>query len=459
MAGTRTTWCRRWWCTGSWPVDHDGEVIRGRWFGRRRRFFSVLAGAPTWRLLAWLLVGATALLAAASTALRPPAASKAGARANATERGRTNARGTEADGPAGREDGGRTKPARNAFRSGAYAMHTLVGRYKRDMDERTMDRDERARRPTQRFGSCAVVGNSGRLLEHAHGAAIDQHDAVFRLNNAPAGGPWLSHVGNKTTVAVLNGHKLHHCANDTVFLHAYHLQNGEAGVFARPATTATTTRPSRLPTLRYGSFAQRQLMEAAPATGSELPPGTAPACERCFTYGATVSVFASAWEPYHFDDFAKCRLYAHNRATRDRVGQRYGNAPPGPLHGTLMKADRDLMRLADGIVARAFVDAARKAGRTARRALKLSHSTGLLAVLLSLGICNSVSLFGFDRRGGSANSSDVKQHHYYEAFTPHEYADHEFDVERDWFADLADGATAEASWLAERFPVPPVRLV
>ncbi|KAF8688004.1 hypothetical protein HU200_042490 [Digitaria exilis] len=40
------------------------------------------------------------------------------------------------------------------------------------------------RRP---YASCAVVGNSGILLAREHGALIDGHDLVVRLNNAPAG--------------------------------------------------------------------------------------------------------------------------------------------------------------------------------------------------------------------------------------------------------------------------------
>jgi hypothetical protein len=36
--------------------------------------------------------------------------------------------------------------------------------------------------PPLHFNTCAVVGNSGSLKRAAHGAAIDLHDAVLRLN-------------------------------------------------------------------------------------------------------------------------------------------------------------------------------------------------------------------------------------------------------------------------------------
>lgn len=54
------------------------------------------------------------------------------------------------------------------------------------------------------WGSCALVGSSGSLRSGpAHGAAIDSHDVVVRLNQAPTWGytPW---VGSKTSYRVLN---------------------------------------------------------------------------------------------------------------------------------------------------------------------------------------------------------------------------------------------------------------
>lgn len=359
------------------------------------------------------------------------------------------------------------------MQSGVYVLHTLLARYKRDLDEVTAERDKLALRTPSKFHTCAVVGNSGALLEHEFGVDVDKHDAVLRLNNAPAGGQWSKHVGSKTTVAVLNGHKLHHCANDTVFMAARRIGNGEAGNFVtKDSTAASTSGKVAGMTMRYNSLigdrqtrrrrelrAQRQQQHDE---GDVLPPGVPAACERCYaTYGTATSIFASVWEPYHFDDFNKCRLHALQRSNLEKMQQKYNptkGAPPAPVHGTLMRANRDLMKFADDLVERAFVDAARREGRVPSRKFKLSHSTGLLAVLFAVGICESVSLYGFDRRGGAANASQSKQHHYFETFTPHEYADHEFDIERDWFADLANGAKREAAWLAERYELPDVKL-
>lgn len=54
-----------------------------------------------------------------------------------------------------------------------------------------------------RRASCAVVGSSDILRIDPRGVEIDQHDMVFRLNNAPTAG-WESAVGSKTSLRVVN---------------------------------------------------------------------------------------------------------------------------------------------------------------------------------------------------------------------------------------------------------------
>ncbi|CAN6228758.1 unnamed protein product [Urochloa humidicola] len=85
-------------------------------------------------------------------------------------------------------------------------MAELVDLIKRPIDDR------HASRP---YASCAVVGNSGVLLAREHGALIDAHDLVIRLNNAPAGeeGSKLArHVGARTGLAFLNSNVMSRCA-------------------------------------------------------------------------------------------------------------------------------------------------------------------------------------------------------------------------------------------------------
>lgn len=92
-------------------------------------------------------------------------------------------------------------------------MAELVDLIKRPLDRwhygaGASDSDD-GRRP---YASCAVVGNSGILLAREHGALIDGHDLVIRLNNAPAGaGRYARHVGARTGLAFLNSNVLSRC--------------------------------------------------------------------------------------------------------------------------------------------------------------------------------------------------------------------------------------------------------
>lgn len=47
--------------------------------------------------------------------------------------------------------------------------------------------------------SCAIVGNSGHMLDHRFGQEIDAHDCVVRFNAAPIQG-FEEHVGSKSTL-------------------------------------------------------------------------------------------------------------------------------------------------------------------------------------------------------------------------------------------------------------------
>lgn len=53
------------------------------------------------------------------------------------------------------------------------------------------------------FSSCAVVASSDKLLNFDHGALIDEHSLVIRLNEAPTLG-FERHVGSKTHIRIQN---------------------------------------------------------------------------------------------------------------------------------------------------------------------------------------------------------------------------------------------------------------
>lgn len=60
-----------------------------------------------------------------------------------------------------------------------------------------------ASHPEMSCSTCAVVSNAGSLLDSKHGAAIDEHSCVFRMNRAPTSG-FEEHVGVKTTLDYVN---------------------------------------------------------------------------------------------------------------------------------------------------------------------------------------------------------------------------------------------------------------
>ncbi|KAL2650033.1 hypothetical protein R1flu_018161 [Riccia fluitans] len=69
----------------------------------------------------------------------------------------------------------------------------------------------------QRYNACAVVGNSGELLNSTHGNFIDEHEVVIRINNAKPNKwvlskPQTEYIGNKTTIMFMNSHVLHQCS-------------------------------------------------------------------------------------------------------------------------------------------------------------------------------------------------------------------------------------------------------
>lgn len=115
-------------------------------------------------------------------------------------------------------------------------MQHLVQYVKRPIDE-----SYRSPLQTQEAGSgkryrtCAVVGNSGILLNSSYGGAIDQHEMVMRINNARTVG-FEAFVGHKTTISFMNSHIIRACAKRSqCWCHPYgakvinrcHLRNTE----------------------------------------------------------------------------------------------------------------------------------------------------------------------------------------------------------------------------------------
>ena len=103
-------------------------------------------------------------------------------------------------------------PPPGGLRGTTESMATLVGKSDTTPDAATdlclrfaikMKRATAASMLPQTSRSCALVGNSGMLRGSHHGALIDGHETIVRLNFAPAVGRHVVDVGRRTTIRLL----------------------------------------------------------------------------------------------------------------------------------------------------------------------------------------------------------------------------------------------------------------
>ncbi|CAL1367137.1 unnamed protein product [Linum trigynum] len=74
---------------------------------------------------------------------------------------------------------------------------------------------------SRRYASCAVVGNSGILLQKEYGELVDRNEMVMRLNNARTA-KFEKNVGAKTDLSFVNSNIVHLCARwPGCFCHPY----------------------------------------------------------------------------------------------------------------------------------------------------------------------------------------------------------------------------------------------
>lgn len=112
----------------------------------------------------------------------------------------------------------------------------LVECVKRPIEESRPVEEKRGLGAGRRYRTCAVVGNSGVLLNASHGGAIDQHEMVMRINNARTVG-FEAFVGRKTTISFVNSHILRACAKRSqCWCHPY-----GATVITKPSHTSSPT--------------------------------------------------------------------------------------------------------------------------------------------------------------------------------------------------------------------------
>jgi len=226
-----------------------------------------------------------------------------------------------------------------------------------------------------RIPSCAVVGNSGILLRANHGALIDSHDAVFRLNNARIAG-YAAHVGSKTNFSFINSNVLHLCAR------------------------------------RPGCF--------------------------CHPYGHGVPILLYICQAAHFLDIAAC-----NTTSSSRHGS--------PISVTDARLDVLCARIVKYYSLRRFVAETGRAAEDWNRAhdaAMFHYSSGMQAIMVAVGVCDRVSVFGFGK------SSDAK--HHYHSNQKAELDLHDYEAEYAFYHDLAEHPQVVPFLKDAGFAVPPV---
>lgn len=222
----------------------------------------------------------------------------------------------------------------------------------------------------ERYSSCAVVGNSGILLKSNHGALIDSHEVVIRLNNARIES-FESKVGSKTSISFVNSNILHLCAR------------------------------------RNGCF--------------------------CHPYGQNVPIIMYICQPVHFFDYTMCNM-SHK----------------APLLVTDLRFDVLSARIVKYYSLKRFSEETGKSfdeWGAAHDAAMFHYSSGMQAIMLALGICDRVSVFGFGK-------SDSAKHHYH-TNQKAELRLHDYEAEYAFYHDLVERPQV-IPFFSDKFKIPPV---
>ncbi|KAG6761750.1 hypothetical protein POTOM_034983 [Populus tomentosa] len=209
----------------------------------------------------------------------------------------------------------------------------------------------------RRYGSCAVVGNSGILMQKEYGELIDGHEVVIRLNNARTE-RYERNVGVKTNISFVNSNILHLCGR------------------------------------RQGCF--------------------------CHPYGPNVPMVMYICQPAHFLDYTVCNS-SHN----------------APLIVTDPRFDVLCARIVKYYSLKRFVEETRKSldeWGSVHDGSMFHYSSGLQAVMLAVGICDKVGIFGF---GKSASAR-----HHYHTNQKAELKLHDYEAEYDFYHDLVSNPQA-----------------
>lgn len=224
------------------------------------------------------------------------------------------------------------------------------------------------------YRTCAVVGNSGILLNQSFAELIDSHDMVMRLNNARIMG-FERFVGSKTTISFVNSNILHSC------------------------------------TRRNDCF--------------------------CHPYGVDVPMIMYICQVVHFMDIALCN--ASHRA---------------PIVVTDPRLDTLCARIVKYYSLKRFIETTGRKPEEwsdAHEGPLFHYSSGMEAVMLAVGMCEKVSIFGFGK-------STAAKHHYH-TNQKMELRLHDYGAEYQFYMDLATRKSHLIPFLNEAgFTIPSVQI-
>ena len=146
--------------------------------------------------------------AAAARGAAEAAATEGTAEADAGEATDAGTEGGRADGEDAADDaadGGGAEPAPQAAATDIFVSRENAAVLLASQNHASIAKLLPSTSPAPKLGTCAVVGNSGVLKLGRHGASIDRHDTVWRVNQAPVGGKeYAPIVGSRVTYRLLN---------------------------------------------------------------------------------------------------------------------------------------------------------------------------------------------------------------------------------------------------------------
>ncbi|KAG6555339.1 hypothetical protein Mapa_003382 [Marchantia paleacea] len=266
-------------------------------------------------------------------------------------------------------------------------LQELLEKVKEPMDNHYHRLNHSGLTPGARYKTCAVVGNSGEILNTTRGSFIDSHEMVIRINNAKArvfAQSLADFIGSKTTLMFMNSHILHQCSRNWK-------------------------------------------------------------CS-CHPYGSEVPIMLYLINMEHVLDVTYC-----------------GKEHTAPLFLTDRRFDMLVEKIGRWYSIKRFIVKGIAQKLAERRHWELfkqweivhrkdyHYSSGLQAVVLALGLCEQVHLFGFGK-------SPKFQHHFHTKQRAEHYS-HDYEAEYSFYYDLEKKSIDANPFLCQTAtPIPPVHV-